>query len=718
MTKTVRAAFARAAEDLATAVWIACVLCWVLLLLIVQPARAADFPAVGSGTLLYTSPSGVYAATPPLSTDIQVSIAGVVARVAVVQTFANKGGEFSEAVYALPLPDDAAVDRLTMKVGDRVVEGEIHEREQAEHVYDAARAAGQHASLVRQNTPNLFTTAIANVAPGEAIEITIEYLQTARYDNGEFSLRVPMTYTERYGVDSQAQPAGFDALADGGLTRGANSAFAAGAVSSTVVGGRVAGARGAGFSAAAIFGGTTDTDNAAPSAPPLEASVHIALAPGFPLVDVATRGYDSRVAAGRDVYTLEPVTPQLPMDHDLVVAWRPVAGPTPTVAALSETVGDTTYAMLMLLPPQNTLGWRTQPRELICVVDTSGSMAGGSLAQAKTALANALGRLTSADRFNVIQFNSWTQQLYPESVPLTDATRGQALKWVEDLRANGGTEMEPALRAALEPPAPQGYLRQVIFLTDGGVADETRLFGIIKSDLHDARLFTVGIGSAPNSFFMRKAAQYGRGTFTYVGSTADVEDSMRELFEKLEHVALTDVLVDWPAAAELYPPQVPDLYSGEPLIVAGSFPAGDGKPVTLTAFGRVGGAPWQQAVTADTVSLHGISTLWARRKIETVLDSRVDGVSADVIRGIVLHVALEHKLVSPYTSFVAVDQEPARSSSLALERQSVASMRPAGQTAVAVPQTATPAPLLRVLGILLIAAAVLFWLGRRPQLAS
>jgi Ca-activated chloride channel family protein len=400
-----------------------------------------------------------------------------------------------------------------------------------------------------------------------------------------------------------------------------------------------------------------------------------------------------------------------------VVAWRPVAGPKPTVAALSETVGDTTYALLMLLPPQNTLGWRTQPRELICVVDTSGSMAGGSLAQAKTALANALDRLTSADRFNVIQFNSWTSQLYPESVPLTDATRAQALKWVAGLQANGGTEMEPALRAALEPPAPQGYLRQVIFLTDGGVADETRLFGVIKSDLHDARLFTVGIGSAPNSFFMRKAAQYGRGTFTYVGRTVDVEDSMRELFEKLEHVALTDVLVDWPAAAELYPPHVPDLYAGEPLIVAASFPA-NGKPVELTAFGRVAGAPWQQAVSADTVALRGISTLWARRKIETVLDSRIDGVSADVIRGIVLHVALEHKLVSPYTSFVAVDQEPVRSSSQALGHQNVANMAPAGQTAVAVPQTATPGPLLRALGMLLIAAAALFWLGRRPRVAS
>ncbi|HUL82182.1 MAG TPA: VIT domain-containing protein, partial [Gammaproteobacteria bacterium] len=458
MTKSARAAFSRLAEDLATAVWIACVVCWVLLLFATQGARAADFPPVGAGTLLFTPASGGYTASAPLSTDIRVSIAGVVARVAVVQRFANDGGGFAEAVYVLPLPDDAAVDRLTMRIGDRVIEGEIREREQAEHVYSAARAAGQRASLVRQNTPNLFTTAVANIGPGESIEITIEYLQTARYDNGEFSLRVPMTYTQRYGVDTTADPPGFDALAGAPLTRGANSLFAIPATA------------------------TTGDPDAHAAASPLEASIHVALAPGVPLVDVATRGHDSRVAVGRDVYSLETVTPRVPMDHDLIVAWRPVVGPQPTVAALAETVGDTTYALLMLLPPQSTHGWRGEPRELICVVDTSGSMAGQSIEQAKAALTDALDRLSPADRFNVIQFNSWTSQLFPDSVPATADARAKALKWVSSLAANGGTEMEPALRAALEHPAPPGYLRQVMFMTDGAVGDENRLFGVIKHE--------------------------------------------------------------------------------------------------------------------------------------------------------------------------------------------------------------------------------------------
>jgi Ca-activated chloride channel family protein len=712
MTKPACGTLARVAEELATAVWIACVMCWVLLVFAAQAARAADFPPVGAGTLLFTSASGGYTASAPLSTDMQVSIAGVVARVAVVQRFANDGGGFAEAVYALPLPDDAAVDRLTMRVGDRVIEGEIREREQAEHVYSAARAAGQHASLVRQNTPNLFTTAVANIGPGESIEITIEYLQTARYDNGEFSLRVPMTYTQRYGVDTTADPPGFDALADNTLARGANSAFAA---SAGPVVGRVAGYS-TGVADSFAPTATGNRGDARAAAPPLEASIHIALAPGFPLVDVVTRGHDSRVALGRDVYSLETVTPRVPMDHDLIVAWRPVVGPQPTVAALSETLGDTTYALLMLLPPQGTHGWRGGPRELICVVDTSGSMAGQSIEQAKAALTDALDRLSPADRFNVIQFNSWTSQLFQDSVPATADARAQALKWVSNLAANGGTEMEPALRAALERPAPPGYLRQVMFMTDGAVGDENRLFGVIKNELRDARLFTVGIGSAPNSYFMRKAAQFGRGTFTYVGSTAGVEDSMRELFEKLEHVALTDVVVDWPAAAELYPPALPDVYAGEPLVVTASFPASP-KQLELTAYGRVAGMPWKRSVSIDAVELRGISTVWARRKIENTLDAKIDGVSADLIRKIVLDVALEHKVVSPYTSFVAVDEPPVRADSQALARQNIASMRPAGQTAAAMPQTASFAPLYRLLGALLVAAAGLLWLGR-PRLAA
>jgi Ca-activated chloride channel family protein len=388
------------------------------------------------------------------------------------------------------------------------------------------------------------------------------------------------------------------------------------------------------------------------------------------------------------------------MDRDFIATWRPDVGSTPAVAALTETRDDMTYALVMILPPADAHVRRSQPRELIYVVDTSGSMAGESIIQAKAALKDALGRLTSADRFNVIEFNSSTSSLYAAPMPLTATSYAEALDFVDALDADGGTEMEPAIHMALGQPATAGYLRHVIFLTDAGVANETSLFTAIEQRLGTARLYTVGIGAAPNSYFMRKAAEFGRGTYTHIGDVRAVASTMEALFDKLEHVALTDVLVDWPDAVELYPPRSPDLYVGEPIVMAASFPAIGERPLTLRAIGRAGGATWSQDVTADPSTLPGIATLWARRKIEHAIDSRVVGVGETVIRKVVIDTALEHGLVSPYTSLVAVDKTPALNRA-ALERRTLANMPPAGAQWGGFPRTATAAPLYRVLGFLL-----------------
>ena len=256
-------------------------------------------------------------------------------------------------------------------------------------------------------------------------------------------------------------------------------------------------------------------------------------------------------------------------------------------------------------------------------------------------------------------------------------------------------------------PTTQGYLRQLVFLTDGAVSAETALFTAIEQRLGDARLFTIGIGSAPNSYFMRKAAQFGRGTYTHIGNTAEVSEKMTALFAKLEHVALSDVVVDWPDATELYPPAIPDVYAGEPLVLTASFPATPDRPLRATAFGQAAGQPWRETVAGHSSELRGIAALWARRKIEHLIDSRVTGVDEALIRTLVVDTALEHHLVSPYTSLVAVDKTPARSAAAALERRNIANAVPAGaQFALALPQTATPAALLRWLGALVLLVAV------------
>jgi len=678
-----------ALERLALALWFAAIGALFYLTLHAQLARAAEFPKdIGTGTLLFQLGND-FAPAAPLSTDVRMSVAGVVARVAVTQRFRNPGAEWAEAIYAFPLPDDAAVDRLQMKIGERVVEGEIHEREQAEKIYGAARAAGQRASLVRQSTPNLFTTSVANIAPGESIDITIEYLQTARYETGEFSLRLPLTITPRFGAADTPEPTEPHASPQPA------TATAAGAAATT-----------APQAAAPATAGLATAGLAA------AASLRVILAPGMPLAAVGARSHDvtvlrqdARAAQAADRYVIEPTSPRIPMDRDFVLAWRPQVGSEPAVTALTETVGDTTYALLMIVPPPAAYPAPQQPREIIYVIDTSGSMGGQSIEQAKLALKDALGRLSSADRFNVFQFNSWTSSLYREPVALTAETYGRALRYVDGLASTGGTDMEPAIRAALGQPAARGYLRQVVFLTDGAVAGETTLFSAIKQHLGDARLFTIGIGSAPNSHFMRKAAQFGRGTYTHIAKESDVAGAMSSLFDKIERVALTDVLVDWPDAVEIYPNQIPDLYAGEPLIVAASFAARGDRPLAAEAFGKIGGSPWSQRVLAPTDSLPGIAALWARRKIEYLTDSRVDGTNEALIRKLIVDVALEHGLVSPYTSLVAVDKTPARSQAAALERQAVGDPQPAGARWTTVPQTASAAPLLRSLGVLVLLLA-------------
>jgi Ca-activated chloride channel family protein len=642
--------------------------CWLVLATITaQVARASGFPEVGAGTLLIHSAAGFDPAA-PLSTDVRISVAGIVARVGVTQRFRNPQATPIEAVYAFPLPDEAAVDRLTMRIGERLIEGEIHEREQAERIYTQARDAGQRASIVTQTTPNLFTTAVANIGPGEIVEITIEYLDTARYDAGEFSLRFPMTLTPRYGVGDTPEQKAAIVPAVMGLER---------------------------------FAATDARDEAAAAIDGRhEAALRVVLAPGLPLAELGSLSHETHTVRDGGRYVLETLSSRVPMDRDFIVKWRPDVGSTPAVAALTETRGDMTYALVMIVPPADAHVQSAQPRELIYVIDTSGSMAGESIVQAKAALKDALGRLTSADRFNVIEFNSTTSSLYAAPVPLTATSYAEALDFVDDLRADGGTEMEPAIHMALGQPATAGYLRHVIFLTDAGVANETSLFAAIEQRLGTARLYTIGIGAAPNSYFMRKAAEFGRGTYTHIGDVNAVASTMEALFDKLEHVALTDVFLDWPDASELYPPRSPDLYVGEPIVMAASFPAQSGQSLRLRAIGRAGGAPWSQTVTADASTLPGIATLWARRKIEHAIDSRVVGVGEAIIRRVVIDTALEHGLVSPYTSLVAVDRTPALTAA-ALERRTLANMAPAGAQWGGFPRTATPAALYRVLGLLL-----------------
>lgn len=631
---------------------------FLLFLSFVQTVTAAepDYDNANQGTLFYRAAHDAqYRAAPVLNTDVDMRVTGFINRAQLTQTFHNGSDEWVEGIYVFPLPENAAVDDLRIRIGKRVIEGQIKEKQQARKTYEQAKRDGKRASLVEQERPNLFTTSVANIGPREDVEVEIEYQQTLVYDQGQFRLRLPLAITPRYipGSVSEQDP-------EQANTPGHGSAQA-----------------------------TTQVPDADRITPLVAAdqkinpvSVHIELDAGFPVSQIKSRYHPvSLYDHGEGRYTINLAEGQVPSDHDFELVWEPEAGQAPQTALFSERVGEDMYYLGMVLPPQaDAQHAQTLAREVIYVIDTSGSMGGVSIRQARNALMLALTRLRSGDYFNVIQFNSVTSQLFDEPKPANLLYRTLATNYVMNLEAGGGTEMMGAMQAALTVHDDTPRLRQVIFLTDGAVGNEDALFEYIRHHLSNSRLFTVGIGSAPNSHFMTKAAQFGRGSYTYVSQVSEVEVKMQELFAKLDSPVMRDLSLQHTADGfEMSPGHLPDLYLGEPLLFTARSRSDSGE---LILKGLRQNQPWQSHLYLQQAKPgRGIAQVWARDRIAGLLDSVHDGADAEQVRQQVIALALQHHMVSKYTSLVAVDVTPVRPASAPLNALAVPVNLPQGQDA-------------------------------------
>ena len=637
-------------------------LLWITLLFLASTAQAdrandalgpaRDLDDVGMGSFLVKREDGLHEA-PRLETDVSIEVAGWITRAQVTQRFTNPTEDWVEGVYVFPLPENAAVDGLLLRIGERVIAGRIEERARAKAIYEEARESGRKASLVEQERPNVFTTSVANLGPGETLTVALTYQADARYDGGEFSLRFPLVVAPRYVPGTHA----------------------------------VQGFEGTGWA--------TNTDavpDAARITPPVrppdearEHRVHLRaeIAPGFPLARIASPSHGIRVrAAENDVHHVEldaSDESDAQADRDFVLRWTPRVGHAPQAALFRERWQNEDYTLLMVLPPSEAAAETPRlSRETILVVDTSGSMGGTSIEQARRALHVALEALEPEDSFNVIAFDSATRSLFPASRPASPRWIARARRWVDGLQANGGTEMDAALKAALRDDGESRAVRQVVFLTDGAVGNESALFARIERDLGRSRLYPVGIGSAPNAHFMTRAAAFGRGTFTYVGTTDEILPRMRELFTKIDRPVLTDLEIDWgEARVEAYPRRIPDVYQGEPVVVAARIP--DGLDA-VTLRGRRGEERLTIPIRLRGGGGHdGVARLWARRKVADRMDAmhtrnaRPEDVEAEVKA-----LGLRHHLVTRWTSLVAVDVTPTRPVDAPLDTRAIEALLPAG----------------------------------------
>ncbi|MCH8001954.1 MAG: marine proteobacterial sortase target protein [Proteobacteria bacterium] len=678
---------------------------------------------------------------PTLMTDVRIAVTGLISRVTVRQHFVNPSNAWMEGIYVFPLPERSAVDRLTMTVGGREIAGRIMAREAARKTYEKAAAQGQRASLLSSERANVFTTAVANIGPGEEIVIEIEYQDRVAYDDGRFSLRFPMVVAPRY------TPPGAAPLAE--------------APSPGLRHASTAGAQTLGGEGRDIFGPVRHPDKG----PINPLTLAVTLDAGLPLAELESLYHPVEVArldARRRKITLAEGS--VPADRDFVLEWRPVVGAAPEAAVFGEEVDGETYLTVMVVPPQAVAEDQVSiPRDLIFVIDTSGSMYGPSIEQAAEAMRLALERLRPGDRFNVIRFASQTHSLFSDVKPANERNLHAARVYLRSLRAEGGTNMLPALFRALTGSPGPDRLRQVVFLTDGAVSNEAQLFEVIAELLGDTRLFTIGIGSAPNSYFMRKAAELGRGSFTYIGDVSEVGRRMGKLLEKLARPALVGVQTAWPAVAgnsvEAYPTPVPDLYAGEPVTFSAKLPAVPLARLSgeLVVTGRRGAETWERRLSLSLVEpAPGVAAIWARAKIDWIEDGLYRREDPAEVRKDAVAVALHHRLVTRYTSLVAVDDRPARPPEKPLESRAIernlphgmdytqvfgadrpemkmrtltpglmrkikAVGQPGGQP-VGLPQTATPAELQALVGLGLVSLGLvlLLWVrrGRRAGAAG
>jgi Ca-activated chloride channel family protein len=603
---------------------------------------------VGQGSLLLeTDTPGRYLPVPVQATEVEITVRGLVAETVVRQRFSNPGDEWLEGMYVFPLPQRAAVYAMRLEIGERVIEGRIHEREQAKAIYRKAKSAGKKASLVEQERSNIFTTSIANIGPGEEVAVRIAYQEILEYDSGRFELRFPMVVGPRYipGAPTSTEATGTGWAFD-----------------------------------------TDEIEDASRITPPVlhpergainPVRLFVTLDAGMPLERLNCPSHAAQISkVSDDVHRI--VLDGVPADRDFVLEWSPARGKSPTAAVFTEELDGSYYVLAMVMPPDDAFIEAVRlPRETVFVIDTSGSMGGTSIIQARQALLLALDELHPEDFFNIIEFDSSFSTFFKHSRPAMPAAIADAKEWVGRLQADGGTEMMAPLLAALEDSEEHTPLRQVIFITDGCVGNEGALFGAIERELGRSRLFTVGIGSAPNSHFMERAATFGRGSFTHIGTPVEVLMRMRELFAKLENPVMADIELQWPDPnAEMWPDPVPDLYAGEPVVVAAKLGTIHGE---LVATGVRADESWESSVPLSISSSRaGINRLWARRKITSLMDEKARGASEDEVRPQIIEVAKAHHLVSKYTSLVAVDVTPSRPDGTGLKSGAVPTILPAG----------------------------------------
>ncbi len=576
-----------------------------------------------------------------IKTKAKIDIQGPIARTTFKQVFKNQTPFEVSGRFLFPLPENANVDALTMRYGDRSIIGEIQPKQRAINMFNQAKLKGQKAALLEQVRPNMFVNSLANIPAYNTIEIEIEYQQLIKQEQNTYSFRLPLSITPRYHSKlSQAVDDDTNKI--------------------------------------------QDTVQYSPSNMDLSVTINT----GLPLSSVRSEHHKINTRNIYDTVYQIDLDKSFESNKDFVLHWQMSPSHMIKASHISSSSEESRYGIINIMPPkQDTI---KSKRILTLVLDNSGSMVGDSIEYAKQAVAMAIDDLNNDDYFNLIKFNDHASAVFSQNMPANESNKQTAMNALAHIQAEGGTEMYQAMDYVFEfqDTQKETHLHQIIFVTDGAISNEYALMKLITRSLGNSRLFTVGIGGAPNGFFMKEAALIGKGSYTFIGDTSQIKPLMKNLLNKIKSPALTNIRLKVSPESiadsiEYFPKPMPDLYANEPLHISYKIPNSslpknskllftvEGEFLSPTASQQLRTRKFVQHLDDFKLAKEtSIEKHWARQKLEHLrrqkytlnLGKSLDKKSTSRIDEQALNVAMQYKLLSSYTSLVAIDYLMASSS--------------------------------------------------------
>ncbi|HEU0029928.1 MAG TPA: VIT domain-containing protein [Kofleriaceae bacterium] len=584
-----------------------------LLFLYAAPGFAAGTPGKTTEGRLATRHDGKIVDVPLEHTEVAVRIEGPLAETTVTQRFRNPYTTKIEAVYLFPLPTGAAVNDLSITSGTTRIHGTIQERAKAQQIYTAARKQGLVAALLTQERANLFTQQVANLEPGAVIEVQLRYVQRLDYEDGGYTLVFPMVAPPRYlpaqvkdqaaTVNAPTLPPGLRSSHDIGLAVELDAGVAIQNITST--------------------SHQIVVDHQAPA----RARV--------------------RIAAGDTI-----------PNKDFILHYQ-VAGPAPQFGLVAHRDAGTGSFLLLAEPPAGAVPAQIAPREIVFVLDTSSSMRGAPLAKAKELIRQTLWSLRPDDTFQIVRFADKASALGPGPIASKPENVELALGWLAKLEAGGTTEILTGLETALAVPHDPLRLRIVAFVTDGYVGNEDEILARVGKHVGTTRLFAFGVGSAVNRYLLEEMATIGRGAVQVVRPDEDTTSTVARFVKRIDAPVLTDVAIDWGKlpVADVTPAAIPDLFVGQPLVLAGHYRAGASGTITIRGKQGTRDVRFEVPVTLPErdIARPAVATVWARARIAELSRKLLRRADPAAEREI-LALSLQHRVLTQYTAFVAVDE--------------------------------------------------------------